>query len=215
MRHWRCRGLHGRIGRHRRARGCCGGSRRRRLWPRFLYGRSDHGRPDLGSPGIRSSGHVAGGCQLARLEFSDAGLERLDLLSHACKIARHRLQLRRVLGGCGAFRRLRPGGRRRGVPIRGGWDGWRVGLDGGRRLLGRRRRGEGERRRPTRDGLRRSVAVVPPRGGSDGAAQRKRKHPGRAFRPIAERQGRVLRVVYTLDNNEIRVVTAFFDRARR
>lgn len=37
----------------------------------------------------------------------------------------------------------------------------------------------------------------------------------RAFRPIPEREGRVLRVVYSTSDNEIRVITAFFDRARR
>jgi hypothetical protein len=37
----------------------------------------------------------------------------------------------------------------------------------------------------------------------------------RAFHTIAEREGRVLRVVYTLRNGEIRILTAFFDRARR
>jgi hypothetical protein len=37
----------------------------------------------------------------------------------------------------------------------------------------------------------------------------------RAYRPIAERDNRVLRVVYTQDKNEVRVLTSFFDRARR
>ena len=37
----------------------------------------------------------------------------------------------------------------------------------------------------------------------------------RAFRSIPERQGRVLRVVYALSGNQIRVITAFFNRARR
>jgi hypothetical protein len=36
----------------------------------------------------------------------------------------------------------------------------------------------------------------------------------RAFRSIEERQGRVLRVVYSRGENEVRVITAFFDRAR-
>lgn len=36
----------------------------------------------------------------------------------------------------------------------------------------------------------------------------------RAFRSIPERQGRVLRVVFSLGDNQIRVITAFFDRAR-
>jgi Domain of unknown function (DUF4258) len=36
----------------------------------------------------------------------------------------------------------------------------------------------------------------------------------RAFRSIPERQGRVLRVVYALSENQIRVITVFFDRAR-
>ena len=37
----------------------------------------------------------------------------------------------------------------------------------------------------------------------------------RAFLSIAERDSRVLRVVYSKDEDEIRVMTAFFDRARR
>ena len=37
----------------------------------------------------------------------------------------------------------------------------------------------------------------------------------RAFRAIAERDGRTLRVVYVQDQNTIRVLTAFFDRGRR
>ena len=37
----------------------------------------------------------------------------------------------------------------------------------------------------------------------------------RAFRAIPERDGRVLRVVYSIGNDQIRVITAFFDRARR
>jgi hypothetical protein len=37
----------------------------------------------------------------------------------------------------------------------------------------------------------------------------------RAFRAISERNGRVLRVVYSLNENKIRVITAFFDRTRR
>lgn len=37
----------------------------------------------------------------------------------------------------------------------------------------------------------------------------------RAFRSVPERGGRVLRVVYSTIGNEIRVITAFFDRARR
>jgi hypothetical protein len=37
----------------------------------------------------------------------------------------------------------------------------------------------------------------------------------RAFRSIPERQGRVLRVVYALSENQIRIITAFFDRSRR
>ncbi|MBI3702728.1 MAG: DUF4258 domain-containing protein [Rhizobiales bacterium] len=36
----------------------------------------------------------------------------------------------------------------------------------------------------------------------------------RAFRSIPEHQGRVLRVVYALSGNQIRIITAFFDRAR-
>jgi uncharacterized protein DUF4258 len=36
-----------------------------------------------------------------------------------------------------------------------------------------------------------------------------------AFRAIPEREGRVPRVVYSLSENEIRIFTAFFDRARR
>jgi Domain of unknown function (DUF4258) len=36
-----------------------------------------------------------------------------------------------------------------------------------------------------------------------------------AFRSIPERQGRVLRVVYSPSATEIRVITAFFDRSRR
>jgi hypothetical protein len=37
----------------------------------------------------------------------------------------------------------------------------------------------------------------------------------RAFRPIAENGGRVLRVVYLRDGDEsVRVLTAFFDRSR-
>ena len=43
----------------------------------------------------------------------------------------------------------------------------------------------------------------------------KRENVFRAFRVIPERQGRVLRVVYTSHANDIRVITAFFDRARR
>jgi hypothetical protein len=37
----------------------------------------------------------------------------------------------------------------------------------------------------------------------------------RAFRSIPERKGRVLRVAYTRSETEIRVITAFFDRAMR
>ena len=37
----------------------------------------------------------------------------------------------------------------------------------------------------------------------------------RAFRSIPERDGRVLRVVYSTTDEQIRVITAFFDRARR
>ena len=37
----------------------------------------------------------------------------------------------------------------------------------------------------------------------------------RAFRTIPERDGRVLRVVYTESEGKIRIITAFFDRARR
>jgi hypothetical protein len=37
----------------------------------------------------------------------------------------------------------------------------------------------------------------------------------RAFRTIPERGGRTLRVVYSMSDNQIRVITAFFDRARR
>jgi hypothetical protein len=36
-----------------------------------------------------------------------------------------------------------------------------------------------------------------------------------AFRAIPERQGRVLRVVYFRSDDQIRVITAFFDRAAR
>ena len=42
-----------------------------------------------------------------------------------------------------------------------------------------------------------------------------RENVYRAFCSIAEREGRVLRVVYSLSENQIRVITAFFDRARR
>jgi Domain of unknown function (DUF4258) len=37
----------------------------------------------------------------------------------------------------------------------------------------------------------------------------------RVFRSIPEREGRVLRVVYSKSDDRIRVITAFFDRARR
>ncbi len=37
----------------------------------------------------------------------------------------------------------------------------------------------------------------------------------RAFRAIAENDGRVLRVLYVEAEDELRVVTAFFDRSRR
>jgi len=36
-----------------------------------------------------------------------------------------------------------------------------------------------------------------------------------AFRAIGKREGRVLRVVYAQTDDEIRVVTTYFDRARR
>jgi hypothetical protein len=36
----------------------------------------------------------------------------------------------------------------------------------------------------------------------------------RAFRRIAERDGRYLRVVYVQDDGKVRVLTAFFDRGR-
>jgi hypothetical protein len=36
----------------------------------------------------------------------------------------------------------------------------------------------------------------------------------RAFRSIAERGGRVLRVVYAQDGDNFRILTAFFDRKR-
>jgi Domain of unknown function (DUF4258) len=35
------------------------------------------------------------------------------------------------------------------------------------------------------------------------------------FRAVTEREGRVLRVAYEEVNNEIRVITTYFDRARR
>ena len=43
------------------------------------------------------------------------------------------------------------------------------------------------------------------------------ERPGavRAYRAIPERDGRVLRVVYSKSSDEIRVITAFFDRAKR
>ena len=41
-----------------------------------------------------------------------------------------------------------------------------------------------------------------------------RENTLRAFRSIPERDGRVLRVVYSQDETEIRVITAFFDRAK-
>lgn len=37
----------------------------------------------------------------------------------------------------------------------------------------------------------------------------------RAFLAIPERDGRVLRVVYALEPDAVRIVTAFFDRGRR
>jgi hypothetical protein len=37
----------------------------------------------------------------------------------------------------------------------------------------------------------------------------------RAFRRIAERDGRFLRVVYAPDGDNIRILTAFFDRTRK
>jgi hypothetical protein len=37
----------------------------------------------------------------------------------------------------------------------------------------------------------------------------------RAFRAIPERDGRVLRVVYTQNEGRITVITTFFDRAKR
>lgn len=37
----------------------------------------------------------------------------------------------------------------------------------------------------------------------------------RAFLSIPERDGRILRVVYSAQAEEIRVITAFFDRGRR
>ena len=37
----------------------------------------------------------------------------------------------------------------------------------------------------------------------------------RAFRRVAERDGRYLRVVYIQENDNVRVLTAFFDRGRR
>ncbi|MBI2714924.1 MAG: DUF4258 domain-containing protein [Rhizobiales bacterium] len=37
----------------------------------------------------------------------------------------------------------------------------------------------------------------------------------RAFRAIPERNGRVLRVVYATSGEQIRIITAFFDRTRR
>ncbi|SCM70606.1 conserved hypothetical protein [uncultured Pleomorphomonas sp.] len=36
-----------------------------------------------------------------------------------------------------------------------------------------------------------------------------------AFRSIPERDGRILRVVYSSQTEEIRIITAFFDRGRR
>ncbi len=41
-----------------------------------------------------------------------------------------------------------------------------------------------------------------------------RENVFRAFRSIPERDGRVLRVVYSQSESEIRVITAFFDRAK-
>jgi Domain of unknown function (DUF4258) len=37
----------------------------------------------------------------------------------------------------------------------------------------------------------------------------------RAFRRVAERDGRYLRVVYIQEDDKIRVLTAFFDRGRK
>jgi hypothetical protein len=37
----------------------------------------------------------------------------------------------------------------------------------------------------------------------------------RAFRAIPERGGRVLRIVYSVRSDQILVITAFFDRAKR
>lgn len=42
-----------------------------------------------------------------------------------------------------------------------------------------------------------------------------RENVFRAFRSIPERNGRILRVVYSQDGDDLRVITAFFDRARR
>jgi hypothetical protein len=47
------------------------------------------------------------------------------------------------------------------------------------------------------------------------SADSTRENVFRAFRSIPERSGRVLRVVYSQGESEIRVITAFFDRARR
>lgn len=41
-----------------------------------------------------------------------------------------------------------------------------------------------------------------------------RSNTFRAFRAIPERNDRVLRVVYTATDSELRIITAFFDRAR-
>ena len=42
-----------------------------------------------------------------------------------------------------------------------------------------------------------------------------RENVFRAFRSVPERDGRVLRVVYSVNENELRIVTAFLDRTRR
>ena len=114
-----CRGLPGRIWRHRLARSRDSRPRRKRCYPgpRVLLG---------------NIGDVAGHLLLAGLELLDAGLELLHLLPHACEIARHRLQQRgrfgRWFGGgwrhglrCGLSQRCRL---RRCCVRRGRLNGW-------------------------------------------------------------------------------------------
>ena len=187
------RPAHRRRGRARRRRW----KGRRHFWPRH---RSRGGRLELGGLCLSRPGDC-GRRLLVCFELGDAGLQLLDLLAHGGEIARHRLDQ------FGRFRGLAGGGGRHGG-IRGlGCDCGRLrlirrcGLIGRRcRLLdghglfarprGSQRKRRRDDRRPLRDHLLGTVAIMLPAGGGEGAAQRKQEGHGGAGHPFGARWSR-------------------------